>query len=87
MKKIVLFISLFTICSCQKSTWMIPLDTTQKEVVKDTNFISEQNALGYWLLSQSQQVRDDFKRDFTFSGKEIQVFVDSLKVKSPNNQK
>jgi hypothetical protein len=42
---------------------------TQTKVVEDTNYISEQDALGYWLLMQPQQVRDDFKNDFTFSKK------------------
>ena len=54
---------------------------TQTKVVEDTNYISEQDALGYWLLMQPQQVRDDFKRDFTFSGKQIKQLVDTLKSK------
>jgi hypothetical protein len=51
----------------------------QTQVVKDTTYISEQRELGYWLLGQSQQVRDDFKKDFTFSGEQIKEFVDTLK--------
>lgn len=66
---------------------MIPSETTQNQLPIDTNDISEQNALGIWLMSQSQQVRDDFKRDFTFSGQDIKALVDSLKANSPNNQK
>jgi hypothetical protein len=87
MKTIVLFVSLCMIFSCQKSNWMIPSETTQNQLPIDTNDISEQNALGIWLMSQSQQVRDDFKRDFTFSGQDIKALVDSLKANSPNNQK
>jgi hypothetical protein len=68
--------------SCQKSTWMTPSTTTQNHLPKEMNYLSEQEALGYWLLSQSQQVRDDFKKDFTFSGKEIKEYVDSLKINS-----
>ena len=82
MKILVLFISLFIICSCQKSNWMTPSITTQNHLPKEMNYLSEQEALGYWLLSQSQQVRDDFKKDFTFSGKEIKEYVDSLKINS-----
>ncbi len=52
---------------------------TQTKVVEDTNYISEQDALGYWLLMQPQQVRDDFKNNFTFSKNEINVFIDTLK--------
>lgn len=66
---------------------MIPSETTQNQLPIDTNDISEQNSLGIWLMSQSQQVRDDFKRDFTFSGQDIKALVDSLKANSPNNQK
>jgi hypothetical protein len=80
MKMLVLFISLIIICSCQKSIWMTPSTTTQNQLPKEMNYLSEQDALGNWLLSQSQQVRDDFKKDFTFSAKEIKEYVDSLKI-------
>ena len=52
---------------------------TQTKVVEDTNYITEQDALGYWLLMQPQQVRDDFKNNFTFSKNEIKEFIDTLK--------
>jgi hypothetical protein len=52
---------------------------TQTKVVEDTNYISEQDALGYWLLMQPQQVRDDFKNNFTFSKNEIKEFIETLK--------
>jgi hypothetical protein len=74
MKTIFLLIVLFTIASCQT-----PKMVVQTQVVKDVTYISEQDALGYWLLSQPQQVRDDFKKDFTFSGEQIKEFVDTLK--------
>jgi len=51
----------------------------QNQVVRNTVQISDQEALANWLLTQPQQVRDDFKRDFTFSGKQIKQFVDTLK--------
>jgi hypothetical protein len=74
MKTIFLLIVLFTIASCQT-----PKMVVQTQVVKDVTYISEQDALGYWLLSQPQQVRDDFKKDFTFSGEQIKEIVDTLK--------
>lgn len=74
MKTIFLLIVLFAIASCQT-----PKMVVQTQVVKETTYISEQDALGYWLLSQPQQVRDDFKKDFTFSGEQIKEFVDTLK--------
>ena len=80
MKKIVYLSILFSVFSCQESSWVIPVDTPLVEVKIDTSNMSEQNALGYWLLSQPQFVRDDFKRDFTFSGQEMKAFVDSLKI-------
>jgi hypothetical protein len=74
MKTIFFLIVLFTIASCQT-----PKMVVQTQVVKDVTYISEQDALGYWLLSQPQQVRDDFKKDFTFSGEQIKEIVDTLK--------
>jgi hypothetical protein len=79
MKTIFLLIVLFVIASCQTPKMMVTQSEVQTQVVKDTTYISEQDALGYWLLSQSQQVRDDFKKDFTFSGEQIKEFVDTLK--------
>jgi hypothetical protein len=38
--------------------------------------------LGIWLESQTKEVRDDFKRNFIFSGEQIKKLVDSLKVKN-----
>jgi hypothetical protein len=73
MKTISFLIGLLTITSCQT-----PKMVVQTKVVKNTTYISEQDALGYWLLSQSQQVRDDFKKDFTFSGEQIKEFVDTI---------
>ena len=51
----------------------------KNQVVRDTTYISEQKELSNWLRSQTQQVRDDFKRDFTFSGQQIKEIVDKLK--------
>jgi len=55
---------------------------TQSKVFRDTTQISDQKALSNWLRSQPQQVRDDFKRDFTFSGEQIKQLVDTLKSKN-----
>jgi hypothetical protein len=79
MKTIFFLIGLLSVVSCQTSKMVVSPPVVQKQVVRDTTYISEQDALGYWLLSQSQQVRDDFKKDFTFSGKQVKEFVDTLK--------
>jgi hypothetical protein len=80
MKTILFLFSFFLLMSCQKSNWLDFPDYSKNDVVVDTSYISEQEALGYWLLSQPEQVRLDFKRDFTFSGQEIKALVDSLKI-------
>lgn len=79
MKTIFVLIVLFTIVGCQTPKMVVTQSVKQTQVVKDTTYISEQRELGYWLLGQSQQVRDDFKKDFTFSGEQIKEFVDTLK--------
>jgi hypothetical protein len=79
MKTIIFLIGLLSVVSCQTSKMVVNPPVVQKQIVCDTTYISEQDALGYWLLSQSQQVRDDFKKDFTFSGKQVKEFVDTLK--------
>jgi hypothetical protein len=79
MKTIIFLFGLLTVVSCQTSKTVVCQPMVQTQVVKDTIHISEQEALANWLLSQPQQVRDDFKRDFTFSGKQIKQFVDTLK--------
>lgn len=79
MKTISVLIVLFTIVGCQTPNMVVSQSVKQTQVVKDTTYISEQRELGYWLLGQSQQVRDDFKKDFTFSGEQIKEFVDTLK--------
>ena len=79
MKTIIFLIGLLSVVSCQTSKMVYTQPITQNKVVKDTVHISEQEALANWLLSQPQQVRDDFKRDFTFSGKQVKQFVDTLK--------
>ena len=79
MKIIISLFVLSIIVSCQRKNMTFEQAITQTKVVEDTNYISEQDALGYWLLMQPQQVRDDFKNDFTFSKKEIKEFIDTLK--------
>lgn len=79
MKTIFVLIVLFTIFGCQTPKMVVSQSVKQTQIVKDTTYISEQRELGYWLLGQSQQVRDDFKKDFTFSGEQIKEFVDTLK--------
>jgi hypothetical protein len=79
MKRFFLLIGLLTVVSCQTTKVSLPTYVSQPKPVQDTTYISEQKALAIWLMSQPQQVRDDFKRDFTFSGKQIKEFVDTLK--------
>ena len=79
MKTIFFLIGLLSVVSCQTSKMVVNPPVVKNQVVRDTTYISEQKELSNWLRSQSQQVRDDFKRDFTFSGQQIKEIVDKLK--------
>jgi uncharacterized protein (TIGR02145 family) len=79
MKTLIFIFSLLFLVNCQTAKKIEKPLAIQNNVVRDTNYISEQEALGAWLMSQPQQVRDDFKRDFVFSGDQIKQLVDSLK--------
>jgi hypothetical protein len=73
--KLATFVVFFTsIISCQ-SSHKIPTSQVTESNALDTSWENEQKALADWLLSQPQEVRDAFKRDFTFSKQQI----DSLK--------
>lgn len=80
MKTLILLLTLFTVVSCQTTKTFTTYPITQNKIVKDTVHISEQEALANWLMSQPQEVVDDFKKDFTFSGNQIKEFIDTLKV-------
>jgi hypothetical protein len=79
MKTIFFLIGLLSVVSCQTSKMVVNPPVVKNQVVRDTTYISEQKELSNWLRSQTQQVRDDFKRDFTFSGQQIKEIVDKLK--------
>ena len=82
MKKAFIFIFGFVfLLSCQANKVGTNSIKSKKQLVSDTTQISDQKALSNWLRSQPQQVRDDFKRDFTFSGEQIKQLVESLKSK------
>ena len=87
MKTFIFVCSLFFLVNCNTAKKIEKPLATQNKIVRDTNYISEQNALGIWLMSQPQQVRDDFKRDFVFSGDQIKQLVDSLKSKAQKEVK
>ncbi len=70
---------LILLANCQSSKNLDIPATTQKIEQVDSTWISDQKALAEWLMSQSQQVRDDFKRDFVFSGEQLKQLVDTLK--------
>jgi hypothetical protein len=73
--KLAIFVVIFiSVISCQ-SSHKIPTSTVSESNAQDTTWKNEQKALADWLLSQPQEVRDAFKRDFTFSKQQI----DSLK--------
>ena len=78
MKTIFFLIGLLSVVSCQTSKMVVNPPVVKNQVVRDTTYISEQKELSNWLRSQTQQVRDDFKRDFTFSGQQIKEIVDKL---------
>jgi hypothetical protein len=65
--------------SCHSSRNVVSVKPTDKQVVTEVNYTNSQKELAKWLMSQPQEVRDEFKRDFTFSKKEINSFVDSLR--------
>jgi len=82
MKKAFIFIFGFVfLLSCQANKAGTNSIKSKKQLVSDTAQISDQKALSNWLRSQPQKVRDDFKRDFTFSGEQIKQLVESLKSK------
>jgi len=82
MKKAFIFIFGFGfLLSCQANKAGMNSIKSKKQLVSDTTQISDQKALSNWLRGQPQQVRDDFKRDFTFSGEQIKQLVDTLKSK------
>jgi hypothetical protein len=70
---------LFVLMSCHSSRNVVSVKPTDKQVVTEVNYTNSQKELAKWLMSQPQEVRDEFKRDFTFSKKEINSFVDSLR--------
>ena len=76
MKTIFFLIGLLSVVSCQTTKMVVNPPVVKNQVVRDTTYISEQKELSNWLRSQTQQVRDDFKRDFTFSGQQIKEIVD-----------
>ena len=85
MKTLIFIFSLLFLVNCQTAKKIEKPLAIQNNVVRDTNYISEQEALGAWLMSQPQQVRDDFKRDFVFSGDQIKQLVDPLKNNLPKD--
>ena len=87
MKTFIFVFSLFFLVNCNTAKKIDKPLASQNKIVRDTNYISEQNALGIWLMSQPQKVRDDFKRDFVFSGDQIKQLVDSLKSKAQKEVK
>jgi len=80
MKIIFFLLGLLSVVSCQTSKMVVNPPVVQKQVVSDTTYISEQRALSNWLRSQTQEVRDDFKRDFVYTSEEIKGLVDTLKI-------
>ena len=81
MKAFIFIFGFVFLLSCHANKALTNSIKQKKQLVTDANYISEQDALGTWLLNQPQQVRDDFKRDFTFSGEQIKQLVDTLKSK------
>lgn len=81
MKVFIFIFGFVFLLSCKANKVVTNSIKQQNQVFRNTKYISEQDALGTWLLNQPQQVRDDFKRDFTFSGEQIKQLVDTLKSK------
>ena len=85
MKAFIFIFGFVFLLSCQANKAGTNSIKSKKQLVSDTTQISDQKALSNWLRSQPQQVRDDFKRDFTFSGEQIKQLVDTLKNKVQKN--
>jgi hypothetical protein len=66
--------------SCQ-APHKIPTSQVSQSNTQDTSWANDQRELHYWLMTQTQEVRDSFRREFTFSGQEIENLIDSLKKK------
>jgi uncharacterized protein (TIGR02145 family) len=87
MKAFIFIIGFVFLLSCQANKVVPNSIKLKNQLFSDGNYISEQDALGIWLLNQPQKVRDDFKRDFTFSGEQIKQFVDTLKTRAQKDVK
>ncbi len=75
-----LFLStLLVLMSCKQSKRFINKDKGENQVAIDTSWKNEQRKLHYWLMTQPQEVRDSFKREFTFSRQEIDSLIDTLR--------
>ena len=85
MKKLnnmIRIISLFLstlLVSCKQPKKVINKDKVENQVAIDTSWKNEQRKLHYWLMTQPQEVRDSFKREFTFSRQEIDRLIDTLR--------
>ncbi len=66
--------------SCQ-APYKIPTSQVSESNAQDTSWENDQRALHYWLISQPQEVRDAFKRDFVFTKQAIDSLRDTLIIK------
>jgi hypothetical protein len=80
IKLVTITIILTLFSSCQAPLKISTSQVTQSNT-QDTSWANDQRELHYWLMSQTQEVRDSFRREFTFSGQEIENLIDSLKKK------
>lgn len=72
MTNLVLITGFFLAIFCCKNPEKVQSrDLKENQVSIDTSWKSDQKALADWLESQTQEVRDAFKRDFTFSKQAI----------------
>jgi hypothetical protein len=62
--------SLVIFC-CKNPEKVQTIYPVENQVANDTTWEHEQKVLGDWLMSQPQEFRDAFKRDFTFSKQAI----------------
>lgn len=79
MKTIIFLIGLLAMVSCQTTKMVVPPMNHQSKTTQVPTHVSEQRMLAHWLMGQPQEVVDEFKKDFTFSGKEVGQFIDTLR--------
>ena len=71
--------AIIILTGCNQPKKVIKSNLAENTVLVDTVPKNFQDSLAQWLIAQPQEVRDAFKRDFTFSKKQIESLKDTLR--------